>query len=1600
VLATTGLSPRLFAQGNLPSAPPVPIVTDDGSANADSDTSMTIEQSDAPIANDPDRDDTAEAESPAATGPYDDENPAGVTGIFNGNVTTGCSYDPLNHSAHRAIDDIVVPGSIGKYPLKMTRYYNSRHFLSGRLGPGWSCEYWWATTASGTKVTYANGNVYNTFCAAPVGVSDGWESRIDQNGNGRFRLADGGTVVFTGGGVSSIIDPYGQTTNITYGSNWMRVTEPGGRYLHFIYGVSQVNGLGLLLTRVEAHGLGDNTVTDWVNYNFTLQDPGGSGQQLKCLTQVDYSDGTHAYYTYQQDNVPEEPWRGSSKVLPLVATCDDVRYNGPMRQIRYEYVNGAPHGIIHKEKSANPIGPVSTIGPAIPLFIDQGPMPTDFTETRGDGPTRTFHYSDFHVHHWPEPDPCGDVESNNPPSQMLLSYTDFQGHTTYLNYDSHWYINSVMDANGHTTTYQRGPPPDQGGIGQITQITHPDTTYIQYTYQPESGAIGGHYQQTVSDERRKVTTYHRNGTNHQIYQIDYPDSGDYETFSRNDFGQVLNHRLRNGAYESFAYDTRGLLTDKWNPKQTVPAGNDPHTHYTYYTAADGQAYYGWIDRVKTITLPGNYPYGHQATDTYEYDKNAQNQPCPGRGLVTKIRHWTATGDKIQTFGYNQFGNKIWEKDEVNHQTSYAYDSYNRVLTVTNPLVKTTHYTYLPTNGNGTSPYLHTTSNPDKITTPTGIITKNIYDENLRKTSTTAAYGTSKASSTWFHYDLVGNQDYVTDPRGSGAGDSAYTTYTDYDVRNRKWRVREPLNHVTEFHYDDYINVTRIIRPDQTTETKTYDALNRVLTDTVPKDNSTTITTTFNYNPSGTINWVKDGNIHTTTFAYDASDQKFTMTYPNNGGIQSWAYDDAHNLKSHITVSGHTQYFAYDERNRKYADWWDANANVPEWRYFVRDAANRLVRAKNGTATWNQNVISDVTRAYDAANHLTLDQQNVTGLGINSVNYPAYDDDGKLIQMNVTGVLGYDYTFSYDEMGRFEKIIPTGASTAFQYYYDAASNETQRRTFLNGGVYVDKLTPRDSLNRISRRDLQKSGTGFSAEAYTYDPMNRLTGVSFGSVSDQYAYYLDGELNVAQYGLVNGQNPSRTVNYTLDKAGNRTSVVDNGASTTYTLNPNNLNEYSRVGAYTLTNGNEHEISDYQGLHYTYINDERLSSVNDGTNTYYVYYDALGRCVKRKLNTDNNTTYYIYDGEKPILEYNSSDVLIARNVYGKGIDEILMRKESSVNGGAWFYYEDNHEGSVTHLLDASGNKIEVYKYDAFGAITTMADGNGTYINHTNYNNRFLFTGREYAATYRGTYVPTFNFYEYRARAYNPTLGRFMSEDPKLFDAGDYNLFRYCHNDPEDLTDPMGTDSDIWTRTYERMQAYIHGKEMFGGGAIEIGGLRYAAQQLGGLTMAQVGVGQRMSIERAIPVNGQRDPLLDRGTEDRLATLREPVRDMARSLIYHSRVELQLDVRIVPQGAFRTYAEQNDLYARGISPARGGQSFHNFGVAFDIGTFEGRRYIENGPGYTAAGHLGQRLGLEWGGSWSPRRQDPPHFQYLGGQTMSQIRARFEQGLSPIPGY
>ena len=315
----------------------------------DPNTAMTVEATDAVIAPD---DSTTNPDVPGdpnyqqPEGPYapelpdtggNYEGPIGVTGIFNGNVTTACSYDPVGHSAHRAVEDIPpIPGSLGKYPLKLTRYYNSRQQYYGigtiGLGPGWSHEYAWLLWSDGTRVVSPHGNVSDFFCGPPVGVSEGWDDGNQGRhfgGTGTWRLADGGKVHFAGGRVDYIEDPYGLRTTINYDGNGLRtqVTEPGGRYLKFIYdpNVTDPDG-GRLLTRVEAHGLGTTTVTDWVNYSYTLVSAGVAGRNKMMLTRVDYSDSnpndltgnTHAHYTYRDDNVTET--QTTHENVPRLAT--------------------------------------------------------------------------------------------------------------------------------------------------------------------------------------------------------------------------------------------------------------------------------------------------------------------------------------------------------------------------------------------------------------------------------------------------------------------------------------------------------------------------------------------------------------------------------------------------------------------------------------------------------------------------------------------------------------------------------------------------------------------------------------------------------------------------------------------------------------------------------------------------------------------------------------------------------------------------------------------------------------------------------------------------------------------------------------------------------------------------------------------------------------------------------------------------------------------------------------------------------------------------------------------------------------------------------
>jgi RHS repeat-associated protein len=126
---------------------------------------------------------------------------------------------------------------------------------------------------------------------------------------------------------------------------------------------------------------------------------------------------------------------------------------------------------------------------------------------------------------------------------------------------------------------------------------------------------------------------------------------------------------------------------------------------------------------------------------------------------------------------------------------------------------------------------------------------------------------------------------------------------------------------------------------------------------------------------------------------------------------------------------------------------------------------------------------------------------------------------------------------------------------------------------------------------------------------------------------------------------------------------------------------------------------------------------------------------------------------------------------------VDEIVKQIIQYNPAPRYFHYDAR--GHCTLQTDAGGHIVEQYEYDAFG-YPYFFDANGTNIGYSPWGNRFLFTGREW--------LKDLKLYDYRSRMYQPELGRFLQPDPKHFAAGDYNLYRYCHNDPVNRTDPFG--------------------------------------------------------------------------------------------------------------------------------------------------------------------------------------------------------------------
>jgi RHS repeat-associated protein len=729
--------------------------------------------------------------------------------------------------------------------------------------------------------------------------------------------------------------------------------------------------------------------------------------------------------------------------------------------------------------------------------------------------------------------------------------------------------------------------------------------------------------------------------------------------------------------------------------------------------------------------------------------------------------------------YDANGHALVSVDALGNTTTNSYDSWNNLLSQTQPVnsttTATTSYTY-----NSFGEVLTTT---DAL----GNVTTNTYDSNGNLTSVTtpAPNSNTTASVTKFAYNSLGELTQITDPLNN------ITTLT-YTPAGLIYTIKDAQNNVTTYGYDTHGNRTSVTDALNHQTTFAYDTGDRLKTITYPD----TTTTTFGYDYRGRRTSVTDQNGKTTTYAYDDADRLTSVTDAANN-VTTYGYDTESNLTSITDANSHKTMFTYDAFGRV------TQANFPSTltENYYYDANNNLTSKTDRKSQTIQYV-------YDALNRLT----RKTYPDSTEADY-VYDLVGKITSVNdPTGT----YTFAYDNMGRLTGTTTsysflTGRNFTTSYSYDRASNRTGFTDPESGStayVYdtlnrLQTLTPPSafttgsfgfSYDALSRRTQMTRPNNVAAN-YTYDNLSRLQSVLHqlsGSTIDGASYGLDSDGNrtsktdyyagvTSNYtydliyeltGVTQGTNT--TESYTYDLVGNRLSSL--GVSP-YSVNVSNELTSTPNATYTYDN-NGNTLTKAVGTNSTTFAwdfENRLSSVtlpgSGGTVTFK--YDPFGRRIYK--SSSSGTSVYAYDGDDLVEETNTTGGVVARYSQGLNIDEPLAMLRSSATS----YYQADGLGSVTSLSNGAGALAQNYTYDSFGNIIATT---GSLVNS------FRYTGREWDTET--------SLYYYRARYYDPQTGRFVGEDPIRFYAGDGNFYAYAFNDSTNLIDPSGLDPTLWQR------------------------------------------------------------------------------------------------------------------------------------------------------------------------------------------------------------
>ncbi len=495
---------------------------------------------------------------------------------------------------------------------------------------------------------------------------------------------------------------------------------------------------------------------------------------------------------------------------------------------------------------------------------------------------------------------------------------------------------------------------------------------------------------------------------------------------------------------------------------------------------------------------------------------------------------------------------------------------------------------------------------------------------------------------------------------------------------------------------------------------------------------------YTYSNNGLKQTETDANNNLTNYVYDGLDRLSQVQYPS------------------ASIGAGT---ANSADNEQYG--YDANGNRTSWK-----------RRDNNTIGFT----------YDNLNREIV--KDIPG-GTTADVYTTYDSLGRVTSRNFASTGGSGVSYTYDGLGRVSSTTDFNSRTIW-YGYNAASAKTQI-------TFPDAVSINYGVDVANRMVSATWGASTSLFTQAYDSLGRRISLTRpSSTGTTYGYDNLGRLT-SQTNNLTGTGSDVTWGFSYTPSGQLALLTSSSTSYVYNEPTNNtatgksydgLNRDAGIAAPTSACGNVSGFDTRGNIicdavrTFTYDIENRLltKSTIGGSTDLTLTYDPEGRLSS--YATSAGTTQFLYDGTDLIGEYDgvtSGHPMLARYVHGAGTDEPLVWFNGAGNTDARYLYYDYH-GSVVGYANSAGTLAQLYKYDAYGVPKSASnlDSWGST------GSRFRYTGQ--------IQLPEAKLYYYKARVYDPAMGRFLQTDP-IGSKDDLDLYAYTGGDPVNGSDPTGT-------------------------------------------------------------------------------------------------------------------------------------------------------------------------------------------------------------------